>query len=115
MRKRIYIAGKYSDDNIIGVLTNIRRGQEMAALLMRYGYSVFCPFLDYQFALTKHGEHLSKSDYQENSMAWVEVSDAMLVLPGWETSNGTRREIDRAVSLGIPVFHSLEDLRTYER
>lgn len=107
---RIYIAGKYNDSNIVDCLANIRRGIEMGALLVNGGYAVFCPFLDYQFAFTSHGSSLTKAQFQANSMAWVDVSDALLILPGWETSGGTKREIARAEELGIPVFYSLEEL-----
>lgn len=115
MLKRIYIAGKYSDDDIIGCLANIKKGIEMAGLLIRMGYAVYCPFLDFQIGLTKHGNDLEKGDYQANSMAWVDVSDALLILDNWETSGGTKREIARAESLGIPVFYSLADMRVADR
>lgn len=113
--KRVYIAGKYSDDDIIKILANIRTGQQMAAFLMSEGFAVCCPFLDYQLALTQMGMYLTKAQFQANSMAWVDVSDALLVLPGWETSGGTKREIARAKQLGIPVFYSLTDLEEWDR
>lgn len=113
--KRIYIAGKYNDSDIVSCLANIRRGIEMGALLTNRGYAVFCPFLDYQFALTSHGASLTKDQFQANSMAWVDVSDALLVLPGWETSGGTKREIARAESLGIPVFYCLGELDEWNK
>lgn len=111
--KRIYIAGKYNDKDIVSCLANIRRGIEMGAYLMQQGDAVYCPFLDYQFALTSQGSFLTKEQFQANSMAWVEVSDALLILPGWETSGGTKREIARAEDLGIPVFYDLEGLREW--
>jgi hypothetical protein len=43
-------------------------------------------------------------------MQWLEVSDAVLVVQGFERSTGTRREIARAGQLGIPVHFSFEDL-----
>jgi len=113
--KRIYICGKYSDTDIIKILRNIRVGQEMAALLMRLGHAVFCPFLDYQIALNSIGGGLTKGQFQANSMAWVEVSDALYVIPGWETSGGTKREIAWAEELGIPVFYDLASLQEWAR
>lgn len=107
---RIYIAGKYNDDNVINVLSNIRRGINMAAHLIKDGYDVYCPFLDYSLALTASGGSLTKEQFQRNSMAFVEVCDALLVLPGWETSGGTKREIERARSLNIPVYFDSQEL-----
>lgn len=111
--KRIYIAGKYNDKDIVSCLANIRRGIEMGAYLVKEGFAVYCPFLDFQFGLSMFGYAIEKKDYQDNSMAWVEVSDALFILPGWETSGGTKREIARAESLCIPVFYDLEGLREW--
>ena len=63
---RIYIAGKYSDDNILGCLDNIREGLKASAKALKEGYSVFCPFLDYQFHFFE--PELKVADYQRNSM-----------------------------------------------
>jgi hypothetical protein len=108
--KRIYIAGKYDDENIISCLANIRQGIEMAVKLAANGYAVYCPFLDFLFALVRGGAELDKQDFQKNSMAWVEVSDALLILDNWRTSNGTKREIARAEQLLIPIFYNIHEL-----
>ncbi len=110
---RIYLAGKYSADNIMDVLKNIRVGIHSAAGLMADGYNVFCPFLDFQLALTGLSARLKKEDFQRNSMAWVEVSDAVYVMPGWETSRGVKAEIERAEALDIPVFYDRVSLDTW--
>jgi len=102
---RVYIAGPYSADNVIDVLGNIRRGIHTAARIMAKGHAIFCPFLDFQIALTEYGATLSKSEYQRNSMAWVDVSDVVLVMPGSEKSGGVQREIARALELGIRVVY----------
>jgi hypothetical protein len=77
---------------------------------MKHGYSVYCPFLDFQIALHEYGYFLTKEDFQRNSMAWVEVCDAMLMLPNWDISNGAKREMQRAKDLGIPVCFSFREL-----
>ncbi|HUX79897.1 MAG TPA: DUF4406 domain-containing protein, partial [Alphaproteobacteria bacterium] len=75
------------------------------------GYSPYVPWHDFHHNLMlRDGESLSVDDYYEMSMAWLEVSDAMLVLPGWQKSKGTIAEITRAVELDIPIFYSLSDL-----
>ena len=37
----------------------------------------------------------------------------MLVIDGWENSNGTVAEIELAESLSMPVFYSLNELIRY--
>ena len=104
--KRVYIAGPYSANNVISVLDNMRRGIRAGTEALLSGYAPFVPWLDYQFQLMlRDSEKLDVERYYEYSMAWLEVSDAVLVLPGWENSKGTLAEIKRAEELGIPVVY----------
>jgi len=105
---KIYVAGKYSDPNIINVLGNIREGIKMSAKLLSLGYAPFCPFLDYQFQF--YEPDLKVEDYYAYSLTWLNSCDAMLVLPGYKSSKGTLAEIDTAKISGIPIYYSLEDL-----
>lgn len=116
--KRVYVAGLYSRNkqgemaNVIEVLDNMRVGMRVATEVFLAGYAPFCPWVDYHFMLMlREGEKLEIEDYYAYSLAWLEKSDALLVLPGWESSPGTVRERDRSVELGIPVFYSLEALK----
>lgn len=109
--KRVYIAGAYSADNVVAVLDNMRRGMRKATEVLLAGYSPFCPWLDFHFQLMlREGEILSVSDYYAYSMAWLEASDAVLVLPNSEKSIGTQKEILRARQLGIPIVETLVGL-----
>jgi hypothetical protein len=104
---RIYVAGSYSADNVIDVLSNIRRGIAYCARLIKEGHSPFCPWLDYQFSFF---QDLSVEDYYRYSMAWLEVSEMVHVLPGSENSKGTQREIEFAEDeLCLPIFYLREE------
>lgn len=109
--KRIYIAGSYNAGNVIDVLDNMRRGMKAAKDVLLAGYSPWVPWFDYHFQLMlDEGEILTIEDYYQYSMAWLEVSDAVLVVKLSENSVGTQAEIERARELGIPVFFSFEDM-----
>ena len=108
---RIYVAGAYSADNVITVLDNIREGMRLSVRVMLAGYAPFCPWLDFHFQLMlREGEKLTVYDYYRYSIAWLEVSDAVVLVPGWHNSRGTRMEIERAAMIGIPIFYDLEEL-----
>ena len=111
-RHRVYIAGPYSANNVISTLDNMRAGMRMASELLQTGMiAPFCPFVDHHFQLQlREGESLSVEDYYQYSMAWLEVSDAVLFLPGWRESKGCITERERAFEIGIPSFHSKEEL-----
>jgi len=109
---RIYCAGAYSASNILDVFENMRKGIRLSTEAFLAGYFVFCPFIDYHFALQlRDGERLTIGDFYKYSLAWLEVSDAILLVPGWEDSVGTKAEIVKAGELGIPIFNSLEELK----
>ena len=108
--KRVYVAGAISSDDPVKMLGNIKKGLCMSAYLIAKGYFVFSPFLDFQLFLGAYGEEITKKQIQANSMAWLEVSDSVLVLAGWKESTGTKREIKRARELGIPVYYDREKM-----
>ena len=108
--KRIYIAGPYSADNVLDVLQNIGRGEALAADVFARGMAPFTPWHDKDFCIKLHDQKFTVQQFYDYSMAWLEVSDAVLLVPGWERSTGTMDEIDRAKELGIPIFESIESL-----
>ncbi len=106
--KRIYVAGPYNAANVIDVLSNVRVGIDTSIKAIEAGFSVFCPFLDFHYGLISS---LSIEQYRANSMAWVAVSDAILLLPGWQRSEGVREELRVASIHGIPSYESLDELQ----
>ena len=112
--RKVYVAGPYSSDNILGGLENIRRGMRMSAKLLSKGFAVFCPWLDHQFFFQlREGEAISLETIQDHSLEWLKVSDAILMMRGHEESKGAQRELAVAVKAGIPVFYSYLDLLTW--
>ncbi len=110
--KRIYVAGPYSADNVLGVLDNIRKGLRASTQVFLAGGAPFCPWSDFLFHLmTQRGEKLTLQQYYDYSMSWLECCHAVLVVEGWEASPGTLREIERANELGIPVYYDLYELK----
>jgi len=106
--KRVYLAGKYSDNNVLDVLKNIGRGEHYAAKLFMAGFAPFCPWHDKDYVLRHFDKEFTVPMFYDYSMAWLEVSDCVVVLSGYETSKGTLAEIKRAEELGIPVFYDIE-------
>lgn len=102
---RVYIAGPYSckslDGNVIEILSNMRRGLAISIQVMQAGHAAFIPWLDFQLGLIAD---ISMDMFKRNSMEWVKVSDAMLLVEGWEDSAGCRAEVAEASLQGVPVF-----------
>lgn len=117
---RVYVAGAYSDDNVGGVLRNIGRGQYWTTRLFDKGLAPFCPWLDKEFVFALWEKPVDVQKFYDYSMRWLEVSDAVFVVPNvegmknWEQSVGTKKEINRAIELQIPVFLTEEALLNYD-
>ena len=114
--KRIYVAGPYSSDNIIDTLDYMREGQRMATRVLLAGFAPWCPWIDFHYQLQlRDDEELTVDNYYEYSITWLVVSDAMLVMPGWQYSKGTLKEIEIARALGIPIYYSFDDMVKNEK
>ena len=111
-----YVAGPYSCDGAPDLFVNMRRGTRACAELIMDGIDAFCPWADWILWMTlRDGENICKERIYAYSMAFLEVSDAVYVLSGWERSTGTKKEIIRAKERGIPVFYTREDLMEWVR
>ncbi len=109
--KRIYIGGAYNADNIVDALNNMRKGMRLGTKVLLRGYCPFVPWFDYHFQLNiREWEKLTIDDYYRYSFGWLEVSDALLLVPGWEESKGTLMEIEYAREHDIPIFYDIKDL-----
>lgn len=113
---KVYIAGPYSSDTVIGGLENIRSGRRMAAKLLQQGFAVFCPWLDSElFMQLREGESISLETIQAHSMEWLKVADAVLVLRGFEASRGTLEEMRVAYAIDKPVFFNTCELYQWQQ
>lgn len=104
--KLIYCAGAYSG-YLHEVANNIRKGRALALRLMELGFSVICPWNDWELAVLKM---LPAEVWKAASMEQLRRSDALCIVPGWENSQGTKDEMEEANRLGIPIFFTVEDL-----
>jgi len=102
MKKKIYIAGKLNA-SAVEYIKNIHRMLGYARTIRKMGFSVYVPAIDILLGIFE-GD-LEYSDYFENSQPWLMVSDAIFVVPGWEGSEGVKREIETAKELEIPIFY----------
>ena len=112
---KVYVAGPYSSDNVIGVLQNIGRGQKICAELFCLGYAPFCPWHDRSYVMDMHNTEFKVKDFWDHSMAWLKVSDAVLMTGDWKKSKGCLRENAKADQLGIPVFTTIWQLEEHYR
>jgi hypothetical protein len=117
--KKVYVAGAYSDDNVLGVLRNIGRGEDISCQLFDLGYAPFTPWFDKEFVIRNWAHSFTVDSFYKYSIEWLKASDCVLVVPNvpglkiWQESKGTLKEIEIAEEYHIPVFYSITDLVNY--
>lgn len=106
MKKKIlvYVAGKLNS-NAVGYIKNIHSMIKEGEKLRKEGLYVYIPANDFLEGVVCG--NFEYKDYFDNSQVMLERSDAVYVCPNWESSDGTKKEIELAVSLNIPVFYEI--------
>ena len=104
---KIYVAGALNE-HAVGYIKNMHKMIKAADYLRRAGFSVFIPCLDFLSGLVC-GDY-EYQDYFDNNTPWLLCSDVVYVLPGWESSKGTWKELDIAQKHNIPVRFLIDEL-----
>jgi len=105
--KKIYVAGKLND-RAVGYIKNMHYMIKIANSIRENGFSVYIPCLDFLSGLVDGS--MEYKDYFDNNMPWLLCADAIFVCLGYETSMGTREEIQRAQQNSIPIYYDLQKL-----
>jgi hypothetical protein len=104
---KVYVAGPYTiGEQFDNVRIAIIAGNE----LYNMGFVPFIPHLNSLWNLVSPRHY---QDWLAYDREWLDVCDIVLRLPG--PSCGAQCEVERAREQGKPVFHSIEDLKLWER
>lgn len=110
MTPRVYVAGKLNSD-AVGYIRHMHRMAKWAEKVKTLGCSVYVPFQDILMGLIHDYE--SYGDYFDNSQPWLMVADALFLVPGWETSVGSKKEIRLALSAGLAIFDDIDLMKKW--
>lgn len=107
--KVMFVAGPYRSTDEWAVFQNIRRAEALSLELWNLGLAVICPH--------KNTEHFGGAApdrlWLDGALEMVRRSDAVVCTPDWECSTGARGEIAYARQHGIPVFHSVLEVKEW--
>jgi hypothetical protein len=102
----VYVAGKFRGAKLADVDRNISFASMFVAPIAEAG----------AMPVTVHlceGVRAHDIHQENNGQWWVDATlevlrrcDALVVIPGWQTSSGTIGEIKEAFRLGLPVFEA---------
>ena len=105
----VYIAGPYRGANAWAIEQNIRRAEELALAVWRAGMAALCPHTNTRFFQGAAEDHV----WLDGDLELLTRCDAVLMVPGWERSQGAMAERARAIAGDIPVFEDLDVLREW--
>jgi hypothetical protein len=105
LRTRVYVSGPITSDPGRNTCRAIEVGQE----LLDAGYAPLVPHLSLMWEAHVGAHANSWDDWLAMDLAWVDVADAVFLIPGH--SPGADAEVEAAYKAGIPVYQTLEGLQ----
>ncbi|MFY1052337.1 DUF1937 family protein [Ectopseudomonas khazarica] len=109
MQPLIYVAGPYRAATRDDIARNIDAARVVGISAAALGWFPVIPH-----ANTAHMEldlpGLGDDFWLAGTLEMMERCDAVVLVPGWQNSAGTRGEIIRAEELHIPIFRTLDAL-----
>ena len=117
--KIIFIAGPYIGDGTRkSIERNIREAEKYQIELANRRIGFFCPHNHTEHFSSGKGAKAPESFYYELDFRYlIDMADAMLVVPGWEQSRGTIREVAWAKKHNMTIFFPKhpQDLKEVEK
>jgi hypothetical protein len=107
--KLVYVAGPYRANGEWFIYENIRRAEAVALEVWKMGAACICPHKNTAFFNGACPDQV----WLDGDLEMVRRCDAILCVPGWERSVGSLGEVALAKEIGIPVFQSVEELKSW--
>mgnify|MGYP001059931479 CR=1 FL=1 len=104
--KLAYTAGPYRGAGEWEVWQNIQRASEVAHELWAMGYAVICP---HRNTMMFGSATIPDDVWLVGDLELLRRSDVVVMLPGWERSEGARGELAEAERCGLAVYYWPED------
>jgi hypothetical protein len=102
--KRVFLSGPYSAPTEVEVMRNIRVAEEVSIAVRQMGEggaAVFCPHKN----SANLGGVMPYEFWIQECLAFLAVCDCVVMLPGWENSEGAKVELAAAQELEKRVFY----------
>jgi len=112
-RMRIYVAGPLSSPTKRGLLENVRNASLAGRELFLKGHYPFIPHtMNHDWFGDPHPLFHDYASIVEDfdCLGWLSICDAVLFLPGWKKSKGSRMERRYAKKTGKKIYFKLSQI-----
>lgn len=105
----VYIAGPFRGPSSWDIEENIRRAERLALEVWRSGAAALCPHTNTRFFQGAADDAV----WLDGDLELLARCDALITTDDWHRSSGARAEVDFAAKRNIPIFCSIETLRSW--
>jgi hypothetical protein len=109
--KVIYIIGPFRGKTAWDIECNVRRAEEAALEVAQTGAMPLCPHTNSRFFQGQCNDEF----WINGMLELLKRCDAVLLIRGWEKSEGSRGERCYALDHNIPIFYDVCDLGAWLR
>lgn len=111
MKKVIFVSGPFRAETAWEIEQNVRRVEVVTLEISRMGAIALAPHL-----LTRYfQDELPDEFWMTGAIELLKRSDAIFMVPGWESSIGSLAERQIALDRGMPVFENFKRLEEWLR
>jgi len=107
--KLVYISGPHVGSNYHQTEAYITYAREWAEKLARAGHAFYCPHLN-----TAHFDIITPDVpeyfWREMNLNILRRCDVVLLVPGWDNDEATKRDMEYAERWGIPVVVDIDEI-----
>lgn len=104
----VYIAGKCTSANTWETEKNIRRAENLAFAVAEAGAMPVTPH-----SITRFFHGTLTLFWYAGTLELMRRCDAIILVPGWETSEGATTEVEQARNRAMPVFERVDELKAW--
>lgn len=101
MKKLLYVAGAYSGNTT----ENIKKAEEVSINLIRNGFHVVTPHKNTSGYEKYEDETITYKTWINMDLDILSRCDAIYVMQNSHNSNGTKKEIEHAKKLNMPIIY----------
>lgn len=116
--KIAYVSGPYRAKTGIGVLLNIWKARRVAIKLWKMGFAVICPHtnsIGFPDGALRSGDDIEYIEGDCEIISRLRESDALVLLPSWEQSEGARKERKKAIKNFMSIYEWPEDIEKLKK
>jgi len=98
--KVVYVAGAFRARTQWGIMQNVRKAEDASLKLWKLGYAVICPH-----TMTQHFQNeCPDTVWLDGCLELLKRCDAIYLVEGWQTSEGSLAEYKLAKELGLVII-----------